>query len=306
MKKKPENQAEQIAKEDYYAVSAYPPSYPIDVGLHNHGLLRQESRTYTDGYHSHTFAFDTFSGEVILWTSTGGVHSHALGSHDAIDAEMDGSAHRHVIQVPYDIRLRDGTELKEGQILVTEGDGEHDHGADSVFCTNLDGAHSHALKVGGVTLDSMELEDILPRIMSLPQISVAKALEHVAISKADVDHQVVYGVVLEPESVDAEGDIVSAEEIEQAAHGFLKTSREIKFRHKDTLYSASVVESFIAPADMLFEGGPNGDQLVIKGSWVLGVYISDPEIWAMVKTKELNAFSVGGRAYRKPVDSDEE
>ena len=113
------------------------------------------------------------------------------------------------------------------------------------------------------------------------------------IVKQDEEKQLVYGVVLEPERVDAQADIISSEEIEKAAHFFLKNSRVIGKKHL-TKAEASVVESYIAPAN--FELG--GEQ-VYKGSWVLVTKIEDEQLWQEIKQGNYNSFSVGGYGRRE-------
>lgn len=110
----------------------------------------------------------------------------------------------------------------------------------------------------------------------------------VKIMKAMPEKQFVLGVVLEPLGVDAQMDIMVPEEIEKTAHDFLKSSRVIGFRHK-VEEDADVVESYIAPVDFMI-----GDELVKRGSWLVGIIIKNPETWAMVKRGEINGFSVGG------------
>jgi len=118
---------------------------------------------------------------------------------------------------------------------------------------------------------------------------------HAAILKADEEQRLVYGVVLEPDTVDSQGDIISADEIEKAAHRFLVKSRIVGDRHSKKA-KAEVVESYIAPMD--FEWG---GQKVKKGSWILGVHISDDRLWNAVKKGEYTGFSVGGFGIREEV-----
>ncbi|MBW2672593.1 MAG: hypothetical protein JRD89_04140, partial [Deltaproteobacteria bacterium] len=118
---------------------------------------------------------------------------------------------------------------------------------------------------------------------------------HAAIIKADEEQRLVYGVVLEPDTVDTQGDTISADEIEAAAHRFLVKSRVVGDRHSKRA-KAEVVESYIAPMD--FEWG---GQKVKKGSWILGVHISDGRLWQAVKKGEYTGFSVGGFGIREEV-----
>jgi 2'-5' RNA ligase len=121
-----------------------------------------------------------------------------------------------------------------------------------------------------------------------------KAEWHVPIWKADdTDHRVVYGVVLHPGVTDSQGDDVSAEEIEQAAHRYLVESRKHDLQHAETAAPVEVVESYIAPADLEVAGRP-----VLKGSWVMASHIRDDAIWAEVQTGAITGYSIGGSAVR--------
>ena len=114
----------------------------------------------------------------------------------------------------------------------------------------------------------------------------------IPIIKLDEDQRIAYGVVLEPETEDSQGDVIGAEEIERTAHGFLLESRRIGLGHTRKILAAPV-ESFVAPADFKF-----GNEEVKKGSWVLGVKIFDEQIWQDVNAGLFQAFSVGGFANR--------
>ena len=118
--------------------------------------------------------------------------------------------------------------------------------------------------------------------------------------------QIVYGVVSEPDSVDDEGDVMSAETIEEAAHAFLQKHRLLSDSHqrdaKGTLIQADaeIVESFVAPTDYEVAG-----ETIKKGSWVMAVKINSPELWYAVSSGEYDAFSIGGTGYRTPIVDDE-
>lgn len=133
-----------------------------------------------------------------------------------------------------------------------------------------------------------------PRLIDVESARVAKEY-YAQILKADDEKQIVYGVVLEPETVDTQGDVISADETEEAAHKFLVKSRVVGDRHSKKA-GAEVVESYVAP--VAFElGGQN----VKKGSWVLGVHITDTRLWREVKSGEYTGFSVGGFGVREAV-----
>ncbi|GLF85278.1 hypothetical protein R51_03230 [Bacillus safensis] len=110
------------------------------------------------------------------------------------------------------------------------------------------------------------------------------------IAKADDAQRLVYGIVYEPNVADAHGDYMKPEEIEKAAHGFLKDAREIDKQHDFQGGVGEVVESYIAPSD--FE---MGDEVIKKGSWVLVTKASD-EIWEQIQKGEITGYSMAGTA----------
>lgn len=119
----------------------------------------------------------------------------------------------------------------------------------------------------------------------------------VPIFKKNSEKQIVYGVVLEPDTVDAQEDVITAEEIEKTAHDYLQESRVVGTSHTKPI-TATPVESFIAPVDFNI-AGQYGPQLVLKGSWVLGVKVHDPKEWEKVKSGDYTGFSVGGLGARQ-------
>lgn len=109
------------------------------------------------------------------------------------------------------------------------------------------------------------------------------------------EEQYVLGVVLEPESLDTQGDVVSAAEIRKAAHQFLELYGVRGLMHeRDIGERAVIVESFIAPESLTFEGG----ETVRKGAWLMGWIVVDRNLWAAVKRGEFTGFSIGGSALR--------
>lgn len=111
---------------------------------------------------------------------------------------------------------------------------------------------------------------------------------------ADTDERFVLGIVLEPDTVDAQNDIYSAEEVRSAAHKFMERFQNIGHMHKDLINSkAKILESFLAPVDFAV-----GDQQVKKGTWVMATRVSDDKLWKAVKSGELTGYSIGGSAKR--------
>lgn len=115
------------------------------------------------------------------------------------------------------------------------------------------------------------------------------------IMKAEHEKQLVYGVVLEPEQVDAQGDMISKKEIEKTAHFFLLNSQVVGDSHRKEA-SAKIAESYIAPVDFELNG-----QLVKQGSWVLVTKVLDDKLWKDIKSGKYNSYSVGGYGKREEV-----
>lgn len=117
----------------------------------------------------------------------------------------------------------------------------------------------------------------------------------VKIAKANEERQTVTGVVLQPETTDGQGDIISVDVVAEAAHKFLAAfNRKTKLglQHKDFKQGRfQLVESFLAPIDMVI-----GSTTVKAGSWIMTVKVLDTKIWQAIKDGKVTGFSIGGVA----------
>jgi 2'-5' RNA ligase len=115
------------------------------------------------------------------------------------------------------------------------------------------------------------------------------------IAKAEGEQRLVYGIVLEPDEVDAQNDTIRAEGIQKTAHNFLaKYNRESEMGYMHQRLGdigVDLVESYIAPMDFTI-----GEESVKKGSWLITVKVHDDKLWADVKSGRLTGFSIGGIA----------
>ena len=113
------------------------------------------------------------------------------------------------------------------------------------------------------------------------------------IKKLDDEEQVVFGEVYAPNFPDSQGDVMSREEVKKMAYNFLRkgVTSNIDVNHSQDPSGSYVVESFIAR---------DGDPIFIPGSWVIGVKVPDAAVWKMVKSGELNGFSLDGYGVRTP------
>lgn len=106
------------------------------------------------------------------------------------------------------------------------------------------------------------------------------------VSRASQDfEQIVYAEVLVPNTLNAYNDYSTPEGVRAMAYEFARQGYGLDIDH-DTVDVAGVkcyvVESFIAR-----EGDPD----FIVGSWVVGVKITDDELWGRVLSGEINGFS---------------
>ena len=110
------------------------------------------------------------------------------------------------------------------------------------------------------------------------------------IVKTDTDSHYVTGIVYEPMTEDSQGDYMTEEEIRKAAHWFAKNGDGIDIQHNfEKFEKAEVVENWIAKADFEI-----GKEKVKKGTWLMTVEITDPDVWAAVEKGEITGFSMGG------------
>lgn len=134
------------------------------------------------------------------------------------------------------------------------------------------------------------------------EVEKAEALSFETLAKRTVpiakvgEERVVYGIVLEPDGVDAQNDTISADEIYQAAHKFMEDYGNVGLQHQTFINGkARILQSYIAPVDFAL-----GDQLVKKGTWLMAMRVIDDDIWTAVKSGVITGFSIGGSAIRRP------
>lgn len=157
--------------------------------------------------------------------------------------------------------------------------------------------HGHHPACAKADLASGDLADggrLLPG-QKKPRYASEKALAATFVSKAE-DEQIVYGIVLEPDTVDAQDDIYSAEEVRNAAHKYMEDFQNAGLMHRRKINDkAKVIESYLAPDNFSI-----GGQKVKKGTWVMAMRVMDETIWKQVKSGDLTGFSIGGSAQRTP------
>jgi hypothetical protein len=100
--------------------------------------------------------------------------------------------------------------------------------------------------------------------------------------------RIVFGPVLIPNEPDSDGDVVTVEQIERVAHKFVEAYRNIDLQH--TLQNVGdLLESYITPVDLQY-----GELTIPKGSWMMGVRVTDDATWDKVQKGTLTGFSIMG------------
>ena len=110
------------------------------------------------------------------------------------------------------------------------------------------------------------------------------------ILKADKASHFVTGIVYEPMAEDTDGNYMTAEEIEKAAHWFMKHGGDVDIQHCfQKAEGVNVVESFVAKSDMEMEG-----QKISKGTWIMTMEVENDSVWNAISKGEITGFSMGG------------
>ena len=118
----------------------------------------------------------------------------------------------------------------------------------------------------------------------------------VPIFKIDEAKRLVYGKALVPDIEDTQEDIVSKEDVELAAHGFMINMQkqiydkpsEIGLQHMTFGVDVYVVESYIDKED---------------SSWILVTKVESDDIWDKVQKGEITGYSIGGKGKRTPIEA---
>lgn len=109
------------------------------------------------------------------------------------------------------------------------------------------------------------------------------------VLKSNDERRLAYAAVLVPGEPDSDGDVVTAEKVEEVAHKWLEEYRNIDLMHTLSPANATVVESYVTPAEMSV-----GDYTLPQGTWVMGSKINDDDVWSAIKNGELTGYSIMG------------
>ena len=132
-------------------------------------------------------------------------------------------------------------------------------------------------------------------------VLVSKQIENVEgqILKTDEEQRLVYGwasVVTEKGElvVDRQGDMIEPETLVKAVNNFMEHVRVGKEMHKGGQIGA-VIHSMPITKEIGESLGIQSD----REGWIVAFKVYDDDVWARVKSGELAAFSIGGRASKE-------
>lgn len=105
--------------------------------------------------------------------------------------------------------------------------------------------------------------------------------------------QIAYAAVLVPGEADSDGESLTAEKIEEVAHGWMENYRNIDVQHTLNNLDALPVESHILRQPETVTIKDESMELP-AGSWVLASKFNDPDTWAGIESGEYTGYSVMG------------
>ncbi len=162
-------------------------------------------------------------------------------------------------------------------------------------------------------LEELDLNEVTltkaPAVGKMAEFTIIKSLDTAAptyskttpILKVDSARRQVGGYVLVPDLPDWQGDIVSKEEVEKAAHRFMKnlamrnqTGSGTGLEHHSFDGIGYPIESFIDYDGV--HGVPN--------AWFLKTQITQDDTWEAVKKGQIVGYSVGGNGKRRKATLD--
>lgn len=106
-------------------------------------------------------------------------------------------------------------------------------------------------------------------------------------------------VVLVPEETDLHGDVISESEVRKACHNFNKYCNTANLFHLAQTDSFEFAESYICPTDIVLD-----NKFVKKGTWLCTIQCLDDNLWALIKSGDICAVSIGALAKTELVEED--
>jgi len=112
--------------------------------------------------------------------------------------------------------------------------------------------------------------------------------KQIVIKSKDTKLKQATFVVLQPDVVDAHGDVYDENEIRKAKESFNKACMRANLFHMMETDTFEFIESYITPADMVVN-----DEFVSKGSWLCTIQAHDDKVWDAIESGQINGVSIG-------------
>lgn len=112
------------------------------------------------------------------------------------------------------------------------------------------------------------------------------------VGKDNAKH-IAYSAVLVPGEPDADGEVLTAEKVEQVAHDWLETFRAFDVQHSVKKINAAPVESYLEPADRTVS--VDGASMTLpRGTWTVGVKVHEDRVWNEILAGKRSGLSIMG------------
>ena len=113
------------------------------------------------------------------------------------------------------------------------------------------------------------------------------------IVRKNAAKRIAYAAVLVPGEIDHDGESVTKEKTEQAAHEWMELYQNVDLQH--TLNNVGTpVESYLLPMEMTVKAVHGQQEMSLpEGTWILGTRLDEPT-WAAVEKGDLTGYSIMG------------
>lgn len=148
-------------------------------------------------------------------------------------------------------------------------------------------------QLDGDDIEQLQLSE--PAEVTLEYVAKAEGGPRLAgpIVRKDAARRIAYSAVLVPGEPDSDGEILTAEKVEDVAHAWLEQFRAFDVQHSVKQVDVSPVESYIEPADRTVE--IDGEDVVLPaGTWTLAAKFHDDAVWDEVAAGTRTGLSIMG------------
>lgn len=101
---------------------------------------------------------------------------------------------------------------------------------------------------------------------------------------------------------DWQDDMIDPEDLENAAYNFVEFYRDAGEMHERNGIGTLIESMVFTPDKLKALGIPEG---TLPTGWWVGFQITDPDVWAKIKSGEYTMFSIEGTAERVDADADD-